>query len=152
MPPRPTTVEHRELLRAEFVEYMKRFIGTFYSWGGDDPSGFDCSGLAVEGCKSVGVMSRGNAVDYTAHGMMLLYYEYKVFRPYAGCLAFNLNEEGHAIHVEVCINDFQTVGASGGGSNTKTREDAIKHNAFVKIRPIRGTVFVDPLLSLLKNS
>jgi len=141
-----------EMLRAELIQYMERFVGTFYTWGGDDPSGFDCSGLAVEGMKSVGAIGRGNAVDYTAHGLMVLFYKCRVPKPYAGCLAFNLNNDGHAIHVEICINHLQTVGASGGGSRVKTRQDAIKHNAFIKIRPIRGTVFVDPFLSFLKSS
>lgn len=140
-----------EVLRAELVEYMKRFVGTFYTWGGDDPSGFDCSGLAVEGMKSIGVIGRGNAIDFTAHGLMKLFYKYRVLKPYAGCLAFNVNSRGHATHVEICINSAQTVGASGGGSHVRTRQDAIRYNAFIKIRPVRGTIIVDPFLSFLKS-
>ena len=46
-----------------------------------------------------------------------------------------------AIHVEMMIDKYHTVGASGGGSKTVTIQDAIKHNAFVKMRPLsyRGT-------------
>jgi len=140
----PTDVE---LLREEFLKYGCEFTGTFYTWGGDDPSSFDCSGLAVELCKSVGLLPRGG--DWTADGLMRKFYKFVVQKPYAGCLVFNRNAAGVAIHVEICINHLQTIGASGGGSHVKTREDAIKYNAFVKKRPIRGTVFIDPFKKLL---
>jgi cell wall-associated NlpC family hydrolase len=40
------------------VEYAEKFIGKFYKWGGDDPAGFDYSGLAIEVLKAVGVLPR----------------------------------------------------------------------------------------------
>ena len=40
------------------------------------------------------------------------------------------------IHVEMMVDDLHVVGASGGGSKTKTIADAIKQNAFVKMRPV----------------
>ena len=33
-----------------------KYIGKFYKWGGDDPSGFDCSGFVIEILKSVGIL------------------------------------------------------------------------------------------------
>jgi len=47
-----------EMLRKSMVGYVSHFVGTFYTWGGDDPSSFDCSGLVVEALKSVGLISR----------------------------------------------------------------------------------------------
>ena len=41
------------------------YLGTFYTWGGDDPSGFDCSGLVIECLKSIGVLPRSG--DWTAN-------------------------------------------------------------------------------------
>ena len=46
------------------------------------------------------------------------------------------------------INEFQIIEAGGGGSETKTEEDAKKHNAYVRIRPLdyRGDNYkiIDP--------
>jgi cell wall-associated NlpC family hydrolase len=128
------------------IDYAKAFIGTWYKWAGDDPDGFDCSGLMVEVLKAVGLMPRRG--DWTAHQLMTIFNEHKVAEPYEGCLVFWLNDIGKAIHVELCISDELAIGASGGGSNTVSTADAIAHNAFIKIRPIDSRaghkVYVDP--------
>ncbi|GAG51579.1 unnamed protein product, partial [marine sediment metagenome] len=38
------------------------------------------------------------------------------------------------IHVEIMLNQWQCIGASGGGSKTLTEQDAIRDNAFIKVR------------------
>lgn len=137
-----------DLLKTSFIEYLKSFEGTFYMWGGDDPSGFDCSGLAVEVLKSIGLLGRNS--DYTGEGLRSLFSKYEVPAPYDGCLVFFMRN-GKAYHVEIAINKFQTIGASGGGSNIKTVQDAIKHNAYVKRRPIpqsSNLIFIDPFKAL----
>lgn len=54
-----------------------------------------------------------------------------------GCLVFWSHPyKEKMIHIEMMVDDLHVVGASGGGSKTKTIADAIKHNAFVKMRPI----------------
>jgi len=53
--------------------------------------------------------------------------------------------------VEVAINKYQTIGASGGGSKTRMVQDAIRQNAFIKRRPIPSVpnlVFIDPFQAL----
>lgn len=133
-----------ELLRQSFLEYIKGFEGTFYTWGGDDPHGFDCSGLVIEGLKSVGIIARKS--DYTGERLRQLFSAYEVGTPHPGCLVFFMRD-GKAYHVEVCLNKYQTIGASGGGSKTKTHQDAINQNAFIKRRPIpqsSNLVFIDP--------
>jgi hypothetical protein len=40
------------------------------------------------------------------------------------------------VHVEIAVNKHLAIGASGGGSKTLTEADAIRHNAFIKMRPI----------------
>lgn len=133
-----------QLLKQSFIEYLKSFEGTFYIWGGDDPSGFDCSGLSVECLKSVGIIARN--VDYAGEGLRQLLMAYEVKIPYGGCLVFFM-KDGKAYHVEVAINKYQTIGASGGGSKTKTVQDAIRDNAFIKRRPIptsSNLLFIDP--------
>jgi cell wall-associated NlpC family hydrolase len=107
------------------------YVGKFYKWGGDDPSGFDCSGLCIEILKSAGLLPR--KFDTTAHGLSNKFNE--VTKPVAGCLIFWGSPR--ITHVEFCIDENHTIGASGGGSKTITEADAIRHNAYVKVRPIR---------------
>ena len=130
-------------------EYMLAFIGTWYSWAGNSPDGFDCSGFVVEVLKAVGLIKRGRWVDYTAQGLHDMFIDCKVSGPSFGCLALYWSRTGHrVVHVEICLDSALTLGASGGGSRTKTKEDAVRDNAFIKVRPInygRGAVtFVDP--------
>lgn len=132
-------------------------LGTFYTWGGDDPSGFDCSGQFVEILKACGIFDRGKRVDYTAAGIYQFFQRKgKTLQAPSGpgCLAFWARNDDPATiyHVEmvfaVCDGQWFSIGASGGGRATKTREDAIKHNAFIKIRPLysrKGQMFfADP--------
>lgn len=112
------------------------FVNMFYKWGGDDPSGFDCSGLCIEILKSVGELPR-NKYDTTAKGLYNKFKHKEVVKPTAGCFIFWSNSSGNIIHVEFCVDGIHTIGASGGGSKTLTQKDAIKHNAYIKVRPIR---------------
>ena len=120
--------------------YLQKWIGHFYLWGGDDPSGFDCSGLILEVLKSVGLI-RPN-IDMTAYDLYRWFNHSKTIKPGPGKLVFWFRE-AKVIHVEMMIDNDHTVGASGGGSATKTIADAVRHNAFVKMRPLnyRGTNF-----------
>jgi cell wall-associated NlpC family hydrolase len=129
------------------------FLGKPYIWGGDDPiAGFDCSGEVIEILKSIGILPRKG--DWTAEGLWNRFGRCEVKKPYNGCLVFWTNRSGKISHVEYAINRELCIGASGGGSKTKTIEDAIKQNAYIKIRPWRSREevkgFVDPFK--LKNS
>lgn len=109
------------------------FLGKPYIWGGDDPmKGFDCSGFVIECLKSAGVLPRKG--DWTANGL------YKKFQPasypHEGCLVFWGRSK--IIHVEFCLDDTFSIGASGGGSKTITEQNAIKQNAYIKVRPFRS--------------
>ena len=122
------------------------YHGLWYSWGGDDPSGFDCSGLVIECLKSVGCLPRHG--DWTAAGLSKTFQQ--VNGPLPGDLVFWQNGNGKIIHVEIVVDSEHklSIGASGGGSRTKTRQDAIRHNAFIKIRPYKSRArlwgFVNP--------
>jgi Fe-S cluster assembly protein SufB len=103
------------------------------------------SGLTVECLKSVGLLPR--KYDYTAEMLRDKFGAFKVESPYAGCLMFLLRDDGTARHVEIVINEFQTVGASGGGSTITSVEAAMEQNAFIKRRPIQtgpDVLFIDP--------
>jgi len=126
------------------VEYVSRYVGHWYKWGGDDPSGFDCSGLAIEMLKSVGIVPR--RYDTTASGLWEEFEDYRRVYAEKGFLVFFGEEQ--PTHVEICINRSLALGASGGGSKTLSEMNAIRDNAFIKVRPIgsRGDLlgFVDP--------
>ncbi len=113
------------------IDYAKSWVGTPYIWGGDDASGWDCSGLVQECLASVGMDPKG---DQTAQGL----YEYFLSRgrpkiQAAGALAFYGKPK--VIHVALFIDEWRVIEAGGGGSTTKTPTDAAKQNAYVRIRP-----------------
>jgi len=110
------------------------FLGRPYVWGGNDPNeGFDCSGLCIEILKSVGVLPRTG--DWTA--AMLRQKFPSIAVPREGCLVFYQNGLAQIIHVEYCLDNELSIGASGGGSNTLTTADAMAQDAYVKVRPFK---------------
>lgn len=118
------------------VAYALLYVGTWYSWGGDDPSGFDCSGLITEVGQSVGAIGRKE--DYTAEGwrQLAIACGAGIPAPIPGCLVFFGERE--ASHVAIAINSWQMIEAAGGGRHVTTKDAAIKANAFIKVRPIRS--------------
>ena len=112
------------------IQYAQSFLHQPYKWGGDDPSGFDCSGLVQEILRSVNMDPPG---DQTAHKL------YEHFRTYGtgcsatpGALAF-FGTPSKIKHVGFCIDHVRMVDAAGGNSKTITLDDAIGQNAFVKM-------------------
>ena len=129
------------------IDYLWSFLGTPYLWAGNDFAGFDCSGLIIEVLQGVGMLP--HIYDGTADQLYAKFQTYHVEHGYPGCLLFWFKGD-KAIHVEMMVNDYLCIGASGGGSATQTREAAIRQNAFVKMRPIgyrgSGHKIVDPFL------
>lgn len=124
------------------VRYAMQYVGRFYTWGGDDPSGFDCSGFVCEILASVGRIGRKE--DLSAAGLFDRFKDHIIPFPKTGSLSFHRNADGEIVHVEFCIDGLHTIAASGGGSKTVTIADAIRDNAFIKIRPVSGQTCVDP--------
>lgn len=121
-------------IKVVIYEYAMRMVGLPYIWGGDDPiNGFDCSGLCIELLKAAGVVD--GHFDSTAAGL----HQYPAFPaidgPRFGVLAFY----GKPIvtHVGFCLNETHMLEAGGGLTSTTNREDAIKQNAYIRIRPIK---------------
>jgi len=120
------------------IKIAWHYLGTPYRWGGDDPmEGFDCSGFILEVLQSVGAVPRG--LDITADGLYEFFKKLGklAIRPSAGCLAFWATiPGGHIRHVEMMIDETLSIGASGGGAKIRDLEDAIRQNAYIKIRPV----------------
>lgn len=131
-------------LRDAALSVWESFLNVPYRWGGDDPlEGIDCSGLALEGLKAVGIVPR--ELDTTAHLLLHQIFadlpvvtDEKKLR--AGMLVFWAHPGLPIHHVEIVWAAFAdrtlTIGASGGGSRTVDRAAAVRDNAFVKIRRV----------------
>lgn len=118
------------------IEYALQHVGLPYRWGGDDPvDGYDCSGLVQELLASVGMDPRG---DQTAHGLYSYFRLHGVLtlHPQAGALAF-YGTRKKITHVGFCLDGESMLEAGGGGSKTKTKNDAARQNAYIRIRPIK---------------
>jgi cell wall-associated NlpC family hydrolase len=124
------------------------YLGTPYRWGGDDPSGYDCSGFVLECLKSAGLIEP--SVDLTADDLWQRYRSFEIDFPRCGALMFVMSRDAptRAYHVTICLDRWHQIGAAGGGEDTRDNADAWKHNAWVKIRPIKenatGCRFCDP--------
>lgn len=122
-----------------FLLVLFEQMGTLYRWGGDDPTGFDCSGLVNEGAMAVGLLGRKE--DRTAAG----WYEHSkpiALTPEVGDLLFWKTPDGKVYHVEAVYTKLEdgtliTIGASGGDSRTTSDVEAVTQNAYVKLRPAR---------------
>lgn len=128
-------MEQTIVARKWLVQTALAYLGAPYVWGGDDPSGFDCSGFVLECLKSAGVI--GEHEDYTADSLMRIFVSHSVKEPCEGALLFTLNDKGTATHVVICLDQYFQIGASGGTSKTADVKASWRDNAFVKIRPIR---------------
>lgn len=145
----PLGVEREEQARRWFLKTALSYLGSPYRWGGDDPSGFDCSGFVIECLKTVGLLSEQE--DLTADQLRYRFADRKLKIPVPGSLLFRLRQaEGPAVHVVICLDSYFQIGASGGGSSTTDIRSAWSQNAFVKIRPIREDIelseILDPLI------
>ena len=146
--------ENQKVIEAA-VWYLESWIGTPYLWGGDDFSGFDCSGLNVEVLKSVGWLT---LPDVNANGLLNHFRGCEVEKPQKGCMVFFVTKKGVAVHTGMMRNDFQIVHAAGGGRKTDTLQQAIDSNAFIKPRSLarissyreavysQNTIILDPFI------
>ena len=75
-----------------FLQTALAYLGTPYVWGGDDPSGFDCSGFVIECLKSAGLLNESD--DFTADGLLKRFKDRVVDKPCEGALLFYLNGKG----------------------------------------------------------
>lgn len=102
------------LLRCQIVELAEAQLGTRYSWGGKNPSGFDCSGLVYYLFTKQGFDMNRTATAQLEHGVEvakedLLPGDLVFFKGTSGRC------NGRASHVGIYIGNGQFVHASNSG-------------------------------------
>lgn len=117
-------------------QYALTFVGVPYKWGGATPmAGIDCSGLVQVILLAAGMDPPG---DQNAQAL----YDHlekngRINAWGAGSIAFFGESVTKITHVAFCVNEYQMVEAAGGGSKVHSVQDAIDHEAFVKLTTIR---------------
>jgi len=117
---------------------LLKMVGCPYIWGGANPwTGLDCSGFAIWCLQVFGVLSSGDwtAAELAAHLQHVG--ECRIDEADVGDLVFYAPDGIHISHVMVALGRGLCVGASGGGPDTETFDDARKLGAAVKVKPIR---------------
>lgn len=118
--------------------YALSYIGKPYIFGGQNGIvGFDCSGLVVELMRSCGQL--GNGVDLSAQGLFDHFERGKstyISCPRFGSLVFFGESKSKITHVGFCLDRYRMVEAGGGHPTTVNVEEAIKDNAFIRVRPV----------------
>lgn len=113
-------------MRQYFINYLLMYVGIPYKLGGNvtQDGGLDCSGLVLEGLRSVGKWDKS---DNTARGIFHTLVKQTNMRdkPQPGDLLFFGASRGEISHVAVCLNEFQMIEAGG------TDKDGM-----VRIRPL----------------
>ena len=118
------------------ISYAIKMLGTPYRWGGATPmSGFDCSGLTQECLRAIGAMPA--YYDHTAQmmhdGLIKTCKSQGIER---GSILFFGKSKTGITHCAIAVDKHHMIEAGGGGSKTLTLSNAIRDEAFVRIRPI----------------
>lgn len=121
------------------AEYLKHFIGRPYIWAGDGAganSGFDCSGLVLEGLWALGLLP---AKDLSAQRIYDALYNEHLWSVVSESkikmddVLFFGKDTAHITHVAVDIDSKLMIEAGGGGSKCKTLATS---TGFVRVRPV----------------
>ena len=121
-------------LRDQIVDEARRWIGTYYQWGGNkvhnkNHYGFDCSHFTYAVYSKFGLMNNymtsSNQYEWSTkinEGSLQ-----------KGDLVFYTNSKGRVGHVGIYIGDGKVISASGGDSTTTTIGRARQRNAKIKV-------------------
>ncbi len=66
--PAPKPTPNNSSLGQQIVDYAKKYLGVPYVWGGETPSGFDCSGFTKYVFKNFGIYLNRVAADQAKQG------------------------------------------------------------------------------------
>ena len=106
-----------------------------YLTGGNCPIlGLDCSGFVCEVLRSKGYIGKE---DYTAQGLYDHFKGAGRSQLTEGSLLFFGKSREQISHVAIAAGDIDMVESGGGDHTTTTVQEAIKRNAYLRIRPIK---------------
>lgn len=116
------------------LAYLNSLVGTPYIWASKNPSnGLDCSGAYVVALEHAGLARPGARYKYGSADL------HKALQPTSnpkmGDAVF-YGKNGKVSHIMMIVGDGRVLGATGGGRNTKTIDDAHAANAAVKYKPL----------------
>jgi cell wall-associated NlpC family hydrolase len=116
------------------IDYAKSFIGKPYIWGGEGPTGFDCSGLVQEILRSVGEDPKGDQTAQAIHDYFLINGAV-TSKCLPGALCFYGKSNLSITHIAFAIDYYRIVEAGGGDSTCTSEQSANKKSAMVRMRP-----------------
>jgi len=117
----------------ELYDYALTFFRAPYTWGGEGPLSYDCSGFVQRVLAYGGVDPKGDQSASSLYSHFVK--EGTVNMPGMGALAF-FGSQDRIHHVGWCIDKKIMINASGGGSHVKSIQIAKQLGAYVAIEPI----------------
>lgn len=116
-----------------FTAYCLQFVGLPYIWGGNSlVVGADCSGFALEMLRAFGI----HHPDMTAHDLFMWCKGQKFPQTRDKRALLFFGRDGAVTHVAIALSPDIMIEAGGGGSATRSKDEAASHNAMVRLRPI----------------
>lgn len=141
--------------RRAFLTALQGALGCPYTWGGQGPDGYDCSGLMLYCLNEAGF----NLPDMTADDLYEKYHNTKILKSDAqpGSLFFYWNvEQSKLSHVMAVYRQWPCgyrvlAGARGGNASTVTDREAAELGAMVAVVPetymaARFAFAIDPFM------
>lgn len=124
-----------------------------YAWAGDDPMrGWDCSGSFNEVLRAVGILPHEKGHGPSSSMLFGMFPPVDGPGPGVGAFWHAPRQPALIVHVALCIDGRHVIEWGGGDRGTQELEDAIRDNAFGRIRPIsyRSNLagFRDPFLNI----
>ena len=124
-------------MREHLVNLALKLVGCPYIWGGANPwTGFDCSGFVVWVYQVFGLLPSGDWTAQALVGWFLHRNEKANQNPQPGEMVFYGPDPQHLTHVMLALGGGFVVGASGGGHEMTSTEEARRRGAQVKVKPI----------------
>ena len=114
-------------------QMASQYLNQPYIWAGNGPFEFDCSGFVLSVLRDVGFQYP----DMTSQGLYTRLSQLDLRSQLGPDSILFFGPSRYTInHVAIALDERYMIEAGGAGSNCKTKEDAARLNARVRIKPI----------------